>query len=337
MSALYNDIIKQPLQWQCCLDYTIANSQPLVNACDQLMAAQRIIIVAIGASYNAGTAIKQMLDPWHLNVCLVDASEYMNEGKFYSGDVALFLTRSGKSIELLKIMDKCHTHKVPTIAICNDAESPIGKGSDIFLNMNVDFDHAVSINTFTSIILIGMLIRDYIKAGKVAYDDYAKGFERVEEYILNMDHAIQASTWCNPANYYYFLGRGIDYAAACEAMLLWQEAAKLPAVAMTTGSFRHGPQEVVSASLSVMVWIDTSNPNYDYDLMLINDLIKNGANVLVFGDTDDEVNSAEFKGIRPLINQIPPQLLALHLATIRNVNPDGFVFCNYIVQKEGGL
>jgi glutamine---fructose-6-phosphate transaminase (isomerizing) len=120
-------------------------------------------------------------------------------------------------------------------------------------------------------------------------------------------------------------------------MLLWQEAAKVPAIAMTTGSFRHGPQEVVSKSLSAMVWVDYSNQNYEYDLMLINDLKKNGANVLVFGDTGDEVNSTEFKVIRPLINQIPPQLLALNLAKLRNVNPDGFVFCNYIVEKEGGL
>lgn len=337
MSALYNDIIKQPLQWQRCLDYTMANSRPLVTACGQLMAAQRIIIVAIGASYNAGLAIKHMLDPWHLNVCLVDASEYMNDGKFYSGDVALFLTRSGKSIELLKIIEKCHAQKVPTVSICNDAESPIGIGSDIFLNMHVDFDHAVSINTFTSIILIGMQIRDYIKAGKIQYDDYTKSFERVSDYILNMDAAIHASTWFQPDNYHYFLGRGMDYAAACEAMLLWQEAAKLPAIAMATGSFRHGPQEVVSSSLSAVVWIDATNANYDYDLMLIDDLKKNGANVLVFGATEDSINTAELKVIRPLINQLPPQLLALQLAKIRNVNPDGFVFCNYIVEKEGGL
>jgi glutamine---fructose-6-phosphate transaminase (isomerizing) len=337
MSALYNDIIKQPTQWQHCLDYTMANSQQLVNACSQLMAAQRIIIVAIGASYNAGLAIKHMLDPWHLNVCLVDASEYMNDGKFYSGDVALFLTRSGKSIELIKIMDKCKTQKVSTISICNDAESPIGIGSDVFLNMNVAFDHAVSINTFTSIILVGMLIRDHIKAGKIDYDEYTNGFERVEEYILNMDVTIQSSDWCNPANYYYFLGRGIDYSAACEAMLLWQEAAKLPAIAMTTGSFRHGPQEVVSTALSAMVWVDYSNPNYEYDLILIEDLKKNGANVLVFGDKDDVVDITPLKAIRPLVNQILPQLLSLQLAKIRNVNPDGFVFCNYIVEKEGGL
>jgi glutamine---fructose-6-phosphate transaminase (isomerizing) len=154
---------------------------------------------------------------------------------------------------------------------------------------------------------------------------------------------IERSGWFDAGARVYFLGRAGGLASAMNARLLWEEGAKMPATAMTTGSFRHGTQEVVSPGLRVGLWIDPAERRAE-DLALAKELRVHGVQVMVVGhalppDAGDLVLEVPEipTGWQFLIDIIPAQLAAERLARLRGVDPDSFRLASYVVESDQGL
>jgi fructoselysine-6-P-deglycase FrlB-like protein len=125
--------------------------------------------------------------------------------------------------------------------------------------------------------------------------------------------------------------------------LLWEEGAKSPATALGTGSFRHGPQEMVTPDVRFGIWIDGRQMR-EQDLSVARDLRRLGASVLIIGqDAPEHAGDLVFQipRIEPdwqlLTDIIPAQLAAEHVARLQGVDCDSFRICSYIVQGEFGL
>jgi fructoselysine-6-P-deglycase FrlB-like protein len=112
---------------------------------------------------------------------------------------------------------------------------------------------------------------------------------------------------------------------------------------MITGSFRHGPQEMVSKGARFGVWID-ADVMREQDLAVARDLRNMGASVMLIGqrlkkDAADLV--FELPAIPAawqfLIDIIPAQLVAERLARLSGVDSDTFRYCSFIVEDEYGL
>src|SRR5579884_1266631 len=138
-------------------------------------------------------------------------------------------------------------------------------------------------------------------------------------------------------------GAGASLASAYEAGLLWEEGAKLPATAMGTGSFRHGPQEVMMKDVRIAIWIDGEQMR-EQDLAVANDLRDLGASVMLTGydlpeDAGDLVfqMAPSFRHWQFLTDIIPAQLAAERLAQVAGVDCDSFRFASYIVEDDFGL
>lgn len=156
--------------------------------------------------------------------------------------------------------------------------------------------------------------------------------------------AIERSGWLGDGSgFTYFLARGSSLASCHEARLLWEEAAKKPATALSAGGFRHGPQEIVRAGMCAGIWIDAEQMR-SQDLELARDLRKLGARVLLIGQGLEESAGdcvLRLPGIAArwqfLIDIIPIQIAAERMASVRGEDPDSFRLCSYIVEDEGGL
>jgi fructoselysine-6-P-deglycase FrlB-like protein len=112
---------------------------------------------------------------------------------------------------------------------------------------------------------------------------------------------------------------------------------------MGTGSFRHGPQEIVGEDVRFGLWIDGAKMRAQ-DLAVARDLRKLGARVMLIGqrlpeDAGDLV--FQLPGIASewqfLVDIIPAQLLAARLARLSGVDPDTFRLCSFVVEEESGL
>ena len=117
----------------------------------------------------------------------------------------------------------------------------------------------------------------------------------------------------------------------------------MPATAMSTSGFRHGPQEIVSEGKRFCVWIDQQLMR-EADLAVARDLRELGASVMVIGeglpsDAADLVCQlpASPPGWQFAIDMLPIQLAAERLARLRGVDCDSFRICSYVVEDEYGL
>jgi glucosamine--fructose-6-phosphate aminotransferase (isomerizing) len=118
---------------------------------------------------------------------------------------------------------------------------------------------------------------------------------------------------------------------------------KSPATAMNTGSFRHGPQEMVVAGARFGIWIDSERMR-EQDLAVTRDLRKLGASVMLIGQNvrpDAGELVFQLPGAPPgwqfLIDIIPAQLAAEKLARLSGVDCDTFRYSSFIVENEYGL
>src|SRR5438477_9270828 len=117
----------------------------------------------------------------------------------------------------------------------------------------------------------------------------------------------------------------------------------MPATAMSTSGFRHGPQEIVREGMRVCLWIDQAQMR-DQDLAVAHDLRELGASVMLIGE-NLPTNAGELKFQLPCsprnwqfaIDMLPIQLAAEQLSRLSGVDCDSFRICSYIVEDQHGL
>lgn len=329
MTRMMDDVLRQPAALLDVLS-RLRGAEALRRARAVLEAASDVQVVGIGASFHAAMAVGSLFE----RARVADASELLHAASFRPGSALLVLSRSGRSVEIAGLADLAIRHRVPVVAVTNAPDSPLARAADVVLPLGVAFDHAVSIVTYTALSLAGALA----VADAPALED---ALERMPSAIDEGRAALEG--WEPPPGPAYFLGRGGSLATAHEARLLWEEAAKMPATALTTGGFRHGPQEIVRPGVLVGLWVHGERRRSE-DLALARDLRSLGARVMLVGqDLPPDAGDLVFRvpSIDPawqfVLDVVPAQLAAERAARARGVDCDAFRLCSYIVEAEGGL
>jgi len=248
-TRLFQDILKQPGQLAASLSHMLGAGMPaLAEAASVMRSGRPIVITGIGASWHAGMAMQAELLANGYPALLLDASELLDFVELPENAAVVMLSRSGKSTEIVQLIRKCRSRSATIIAITNATDSPLARGSDVVLNINTDFDHAVSVTTYSAIALAGTLLAQESMGQSVrsVQDELSQTLSEATAAIPEWRNTIERSGWLDDGGgFTYFLGRGAGLASCHEARLLWEEAAKRPATAVTSGGFRHGPQEIV--------------------------------------------------------------------------------------------
>lgn len=346
-TKFFQDILKQPAQLAVSLSHMLGAGKLALNeAAAALRRAKFVLITGIGASWQAGMAMQAELLAAGFPAALVDASELLHFGEVPRGAAVVLLSRSGKSTEIVHLIQKCRAQSATIISITNQPDSQLAQGSDIVLNTSTDFDHAVSVSTYSAIALAGVLLALEATGGSAqqVQMELLQSLTDTAGSIPGWRKTIESSGWLGDGNDpTYFIARGRSLASCHEARLLWEEAAKKPATALTTGGFRHGPQEIVREGLRVGMWIDAQHMRtQDFDLA--RDLKRLGARVLLIGQHLEE-GAGDCVLHLPaiparwqfLVDVIPIQIAVDSLAAVRAVDTDSFRLCSYIVEDEGGL
>jgi glucosamine--fructose-6-phosphate aminotransferase (isomerizing) len=321
-------------------------------------------IAGMGSSWHAGFAIQHFCDAAALPVRNLDAGELVHFAQIPKGAVILALSRSGKSVEVVDLLPKARAAGATVIAVTNDPESPLARGADHSIALGAPFDFNVSVTMYSGVALAGALIAA-MATGNWDVVEPQEGFERLPplevdaQAIFDQLGAVEQAipTWQRTlerndsfdagavaAAPTILLARGPGLAAAYEARQIFEEAAKLPATAHSTGAFRHGPNEVVRPGVHVILWLAESGPTRALDLSLAADLRRAGARTTLVG-SDLATRATELAFNLPrgpgrwqfLVELMPVRLLIERIARARGVDCDVFRFCPYVVDREGGL
>ena len=128
-----------------------------------------------------------------------------------------------------------------------------------------------------------------------------------------------------------FLGRGVNYPVALEGALKLKEISYIHAEGYPAAEIKHGPIALVDTTMPVIV-IATEQETYDKVVSNVQEIIaRKGTiiSVVTEGDVDVkkmskfciEIPKTE-ELLTPLVASVPLQLLAYHVAVIRDCDVD---------------
>jgi glucosamine--fructose-6-phosphate aminotransferase (isomerizing) len=345
MTRFLEDILRQPEELQRVLSLLNGDARGAVEtAAARIRGAPHVYLSGMGASYNAALGAAAHFHAAGCPVSLLDAGELLHTASIPSGSVLVVLSRSGGSVEIMALLDKARAAGATVIGITNFAEGALAQNADLPLLLPLKPDHGISASTYVSLAAGAAAI-----AASLAGDFDARLVSALREAIAataaeisKWQQELTQTIWLQPGPTYYFLGRGPSMASALGAQLLWEEGVKIPAAALGTDSFRHGPQEIVAAGMRFGLWVDVRMR--DADLAIARDLRRLGAAVMLIGEgLPEDAADLIFQlprwpaGWQFLMDIIPAQLAAEALARLSGADCDTFRYASYIVQGDRGL
>jgi glutamine---fructose-6-phosphate transaminase (isomerizing) len=340
------DILRQPDELRSTIDSLCgAGRRRLDETAATIRRARHVYLTGIGSSWHAALCAEPLFSLGGRPVYMRDAAELLQFATFPRDVVIIVISRSGRSVEIVNLLVKARESGATVIAVTNVEDGTLGREAQIPLVIPTKLDHGISVNTYTTLAAgVGALAAATVGSfdNRLA-KSLSQALVETERALAGWRQRIADTAWLVPNATYYFLARGPGLGSCNEARLMWEEGVKSPATALGTGSFRHGPQEVVAKDMRFGLWIDGQRMR-EPDLAVARDLRRLGASVMLIGQHLSE-NAADLVFGLPevpadwqfLIDIIPAQLAAERLSRLSGADCDSFKLCHYIVEDDSGL
>jgi glucosamine--fructose-6-phosphate aminotransferase (isomerizing) len=343
-SRLMQDILGQEKSLARVLERQTGRGRAaMLEAAWSLREASKIVITAIGASLHSAYPLHYALAGRGMNCSIAEIAELLHyQEKICAGAVVVIFSRSGESIEVVKLLDKLKGVASRVIAVTNEPESSLAKRADVTIFVDSLPDEIVAVQSYTGAVAAGLLL-----AGGVA-ESFDSRVAEIATCGSLMTALIRESLECvaewdsfvKAGAAIYFLGRGDSVASALEASLLIGETAKEAAIGMAAASFRHGPVEVVDGNYRAVIFAGPAATR-GLNLELARGLTKFGGRIRVIGVGGDDTKGMSLIAIPaiadamlPLFEIIPVQIAAMRFAFVKGLEIGKFRHTGQVTTDE---
>jgi glucosamine--fructose-6-phosphate aminotransferase (isomerizing) len=215
-----------------------------------------VVTVARGSSDHAALFLKYALE---IRLGLACASLGPSIASLYraplrlKGAAAVTISQSGRSPDVLAMQRTSKDAGAVTIALVNDAESPVAKEADALLPLHAGLEHSVAATKS----MIASLIAGVSLIARWAEDaELAEALDRLPS-ILEASSApapeAAVETLAKAASL-FVIGRGATFAVAAEAALKLKETSAIHAEAFSSAEVLHGPAGVIAPGFPVLAF-----------------------------------------------------------------------------------
>src|SRR5580765_7678444 len=116
MTEFMKDILKQPQELINSLHLLLGPEKSAIDeAAGMIRQTKHLFITGIGSSWHGGMAVQHLFHAGGLPTCFVEASELLHTSQVAREAVVTILSRSGKSIEIIQLLDKLKAVKARVI------------------------------------------------------------------------------------------------------------------------------------------------------------------------------------------------------------------------------
>jgi glutamine---fructose-6-phosphate transaminase (isomerizing) len=308
----------------------------------QLRRIDRIVLTACGTSWHAGLVGEYLLEEFARIPTEVEyASELRYRNPPMSERTMVFaITQSGETADTLAAMRECKRKGHPALAICNVVGSTIAREADggIYLHAGPEIGVA-STKAFTSQLTVLMLLSLYL--GRMRHLSYPAG-KRIIRQLQQMPEILERTLKCHEAvqeiaeryyrfNNYLYLGRLYNFPVALEGALKLKEISYIHAEGYPAAEMKHGPIALVDEQ-TPSVFVIPKGGVYPKVMSNLEEVkARRGPVIAVACEGDDKVAELADETIfvpdveeylQPLVTSVPLQLLAYHVALLRDCNVD---------------
>jgi len=311
---------------------------------------QNVKIVACGTSWHAGLAGKFMIERLaELPVEVDYGSEFRYRDPIVGKEsLIVAISQSGETADTLAAEREARQKGAKVIAICNVVGSMLTRESNgtIYTHAGPEIGVASTkafTGQLTALLLLGLHLGQV--RGKLANPASQKLMQELTrvphkiETILQRDAQIEdlARQFFRHTDFLY-LGRGIHYPIALEGALKLKEISYIHAEGYPAGEMKHGPNALIDENLPVVIIAtrDESDPasmlRYEKTISNLQEVkARDGIVIAVVTEGDTlargtadhviEIPSAPDL-ISPILEIVPLQLLAYHIAVRRGCDVD---------------
>lgn len=310
---------------------------------EQLLEAQRFIIVACGTSWHAGLIGKQLIEQWaKIPVEVEYASEFRYRNPVIQpGDVVIAISQSGETADTLAAFQLAKENKALCFGIVNSVGSSIARASDTGIYIHVGPEIGVaSTKAFTGQVTVLTLFALALghELGTITQEEFEDTIEELARIpdkikcILDKNEDIKdiARTLTYAENAMY-MGRGFNYPVALEGALKLKEISYIHAEGYPAAEMKHGPIALIDEDMPV-VFVATHHQLYKKIISNIEEVkARNGRIIAIVTEGDEAVTKIAEATIEvpptlatlaPLLSSIPLQLIAYHVAVMKGLNVD---------------
>ena len=307
-------------------------------------------IVACGTSWHAALAGKFMIERLARIPVEVDyGSEFRYRDPILGPDqLTILVSQSGETADTLAAQREAKQKGAKTLAICNVVGSMMTREASgtIYTHAGPEIGVA-STKAFSGQLVALHLIALYlgqargslpVERAKCLLQDFTRMPHKMETVLQRDEEIEELARQLFRHTDFLYLGRGIHYPIALEGALKLKEISYIHAEGYPAGEMKHGPNALIDENLPVVVLAtrdekdEASMVRYEKTVSNIKEVkARDGIVVSVVTEGDRlareasdhilEVPSAP-ESLSPLVEILPLQLLAYHIAVRRGCDVD---------------
>jgi glutamine---fructose-6-phosphate transaminase (isomerizing) len=295
---------------------------------------RRILFVARGSSDNAAVYGRYLVETrLGLPAALAAPSvaTHYHARLDLSDTLVVSISQSGRTEEIVEVQRWAAEQGAATIAISNDAESPLATEADVPLTTQAGVERAVpATKSYTSQVAAVAAMVATLESGAVLWpllDRAPAELSRLESAEEGVAAAVDVLVSSDET---LVTGRGLAFGTALEVALKLEETCLRPVRGLSYADLRHGPIAVVGPGLTAIVVAAQDGPMLGALVGLARDLTERGARVLAVGGDVTLAGAAAYhlpgpdlpEPLAPLGLIVPAQLVVESLARRLGLDPD---------------
>ena len=322
---MYDQIQSQPAE----LARLLTASEPVDQAASLLAGAARVLTIGIGTSSNAAMVAAAMLSAAGLDARAWSSHDFATAPPQLGGnDAAIVFSHTGRKQFSVNARTWLRQREVPAVWVAG--AEPEGDASDVQVVLTTvarETSSAYTVSHTAAIMLVARLA-DAITPGAVG--DLAAVPDAVAQALGNEgDVAALAGQWAERSTI-YGIGAGAHEPAGHELAIKVNEAARMRCRGYASEQFLHGPQAQVEPAEDAVVAFAGADAASARTETVARFALDVGMPVAWVGATEGPSGTQPLlvpdvgEQLAPIVELIPAQLLAAHLAARRGVDADDF-------------
>ena len=340
------EIFEQPVTAKKCISEYVDSLKKDINIYNfptDPKKLKKIILIGCGTAYHSCLVAKywfEELTKIEIEIDIASEFRYRNL-KFNKENLYIFVSQSGETADTAAALEICKKNGMTTCSVVNVIESTIARNSDWVLPIHAGPEIGVA----STKAFLGQLIVLYILClkissirGDIEKKNYDQKIENLKELPDTLKKTLELETNIQlmakeflDARGSMFLGRGSSFPIALEGALKLKELSYLHAEGYPAGEMKHGPLALIEEGLPVIV-IAPKDKYFEKTLSNMQEVIARGGKIFFLTDNKKDSISENIRfGIRvphldellsPILLAVPLQLLAYHVALLKNCDID---------------
>jgi len=306
---------------------------------EKLIGINNLIMLGCGSSYYASLLGKfYFKDLTNLNIILpMNACEFELDDIPKLGKTAiLFISQSGETRDLYKILEQVKKIDVLTIGLVNTVNSTIANETDCGVYLNIGKEHGVaSTKSFTAqsvlLSLIAIFFSQIHKINLSIRRNYIKNILNINNDIHNLlsninEECKRIANIVYQTEHMFVIGKQQSEVIALEGSLKIKEITYLHAEGYSASMLKHGPFSLLSKDTFVIMVIP-DDEYYSKSYSVLEQIKSRHSPVIAI--TNRHIDKADYNIIIPkslklqgILNIIPLQLISYYISILRGLNPD---------------